>query len=69
MSQTFEKIAKMNALVDEMKRTLADIGERLDRVEKEDRKRAAMQKFIESVPINGAQHAGLYGVETTKGTP
>lgn len=57
-SQALRKVAEIRALLDEMRNTIADTAERLDCIEKVDQRRAAMQKFLLDVPINGAQRNG-----------
>ena len=63
MSQALAKIANMQALLDELLDTVADTRERLDRIEKHDRMKSRVQKFVTEVPINGAQHSGLNGID------
>jgi hypothetical protein len=54
------KQADDNPFADQLRKVdaiLQEIQERLDRIEKCDRHRAAFQKFTTGMPINGAAHA------------
>jgi hypothetical protein len=66
LRKAHETVENHPALV-ECRKLVAAIRSDLADIQRADRQRGALVKFVEDTPLNGAAHSGLSGIDTAKG--